>query len=109
MSGAVFRVEGIPDGTTLKDLQEQLLNKEKTTAKIEWSTICPSCTRMGAQTALIQFVDNKFPSYLGNIPHGGYITSIKAPDGHVDVTIDKDFYGLTQLYPVKDATRVRAE
>jgi hypothetical protein len=60
---------------------------------------CSSCYGDRTQTALLEFTP-RAPSilldYLKDKSNKGYM--ISHPSGE-DITIDQDFYGLTQLYP----------
>jgi len=98
-----FRASNISNGTTREKFEAELLNKlteeEKGKIKISRLSFVPSCTDSGnTQTAIFAF-DSTTPSFLNNID--GRPNRVVDMDGE-HVTIDSDFYGLTQLYPAEE-------
>ncbi|KAI5845839.1 hypothetical protein DFP73DRAFT_476894 [Morchella snyderi] len=98
----VFRVRGIPGELALGALEKNLAEADRNgNLKIK-ITIAPSCYDR-TQTALVQF--DPLPSYLqdaGSAEWDGYDMEVETEEGELfDITIDKDFFGLTQLYPTK--------
>lgn len=99
--GTVFRVTGIPLTATVDELHDALseLLSEGITVNTKHTTISPSCHDKTTQNALIQFTPYP-PLILTNLPTND---CYQIQFGNTDINIDKDFYGLTQLYPTLGA------
>jgi hypothetical protein len=98
----VFRVRGIPEKVTLDALKRTLSRVDGNEELKIKATIAPSCYDR-TQTALVQF--DPLPSYLedsSNVDWDSYDMEVETDAGELfDITIDKNFFGLTQLYLTK--------
>jgi hypothetical protein len=111
--GAVYRITGILLKTSLSELHTALATQlfddddgEDITVDFAESTLCPSCYDSRTQIALVQFTPYS-PRKLNRLPDGDTY-SVPLLDG-VDITIDRDFFGLTQLYCIRPRGAIRAE
>lgn len=106
--GFVFRVRGIPSGVTKSD-SEAALSRVFGTMGVTLDhtriTITPSCFGDGTSTALVQAK----PHAQCALDKLGVGESHQVPLGihNAMIRIDKDFYGLTQLYPT--VGKIKAE
>jgi hypothetical protein len=97
-----FRASNISEITTVEHLKaaisKEFTSDENATIEIKIS-LAPSCTDgNNTQTAIIQFKP-KVPDFLSRLDHErGY--QIEVHD--MDIEIDQDFYGLTQLFPTDE-------
>ncbi|RPB13466.1 hypothetical protein P167DRAFT_115662 [Morchella conica CCBAS932] len=93
----VFRVVGVPAPLTIAELQTAFCEEfgDQATIDLKKSTLCPSCFSDGTQVALVQFTSEP-PKELGTLK-AGQPYEMELEDG--DISLDKDFFGLTQLYP----------
>jgi len=103
-----FRVANIPSSTPLAELKDALtspmLIAERGAISIE-ATLAPSVT-FGKDTALVTFSPQE-PGYLEPLNKGADDVQV---DTHLgDLSLDKMFYGLTQLYPTTPGARIEAE
>ncbi|KAI5841055.1 hypothetical protein DFP73DRAFT_516555 [Morchella snyderi] len=105
MPKLVFRVTGIPLWATASDIKDVLLLGEE--VKIERMTITPSCYGDGTQTAIVQFEPCP-PKYLEKVVSGSLQDRQRSMYGS-DINIDKNFYGLTQLYRIEDEAKIAAD
>lgn len=125
IGGTVFRVRGIPPSLDRIGLA-QLLAKEFSAGVIippgsdsnpahselhaEVSEISPSCARRNTFTALLEFKPC-VPELLKTLHYNDIIAV--SLDGHgrknLAIYIDRDFCGLTQLYPTSPETEIIAE
>lgn len=107
-SRIVFRVRGIPYGINLSSISFALLHSpplptirefEDITVDINESTLVPDCynTCTQMQMALIQFIPRP-PDYLQRL-QTNETYSLRLDGSREEITIDKDFFGHTQLYP----------
>ncbi|KAI5839115.1 hypothetical protein DFP73DRAFT_484559, partial [Morchella snyderi] len=103
--GSVFRVTSIPFGTTSSDLHEALSLLGFLTVKTNLTSLCPSPDGRHL-TALIHFASP--PSALTSLKHGG-VYPLKLRGTSRRVCIDRDFYGLTQLYPTPEGSPIHAD
>jgi len=111
---AVFRVRGIPDTTSREQLERAItedFQDDEKEIKTQLS-ITPSCASDGSQTALLEFTP-RHPQYLDDVvndPLGetSYMIEIN-PEACLDISIDMNFYGLTQLYPTTPGEKIVAE
>ncbi|KAI5842142.1 hypothetical protein DFP73DRAFT_480373, partial [Morchella snyderi] len=102
-SSPIFRITGIPLSVTQNELTDILMEEFDTENGILPNAgCCSSCYDDRTQTALLEFTP-RAPSilldYLGDKSNKGYM--ISHPSGR-DITIDQNFYGLTQLYPTSE-------
>lgn len=101
---AVYRVTGIPHTATLDDLKDTLSNEfscEESSIRIK-ATLFSSCYDDGTQTGLVQF-EPCLPASLNGI------NDYQLDMGESGVDIDRDFHGLTQVYPTKAGVKIPAE
>ncbi|RPB09223.1 hypothetical protein P167DRAFT_511146, partial [Morchella conica CCBAS932] len=97
----VFRVLGVPALVTITQLKITFSKEfgEDSAIDLKKSTLCPSCFGDDTQVALIQFIAEP-PRTLSTLQAGHpYEMELEGDD----ITVDKDFYGLTQLYPTSGA------
>jgi hypothetical protein len=105
----VFRVGGIRCDATVEELKAALsarfLDNEKDT-KIE-ATITPPCDSTDDTNAgLVCFIP-RAPAYLSPLNTGDDDLQIDTEVG--ELNLDKNFYGLTQLYPTPPGQTITAE
>ena len=108
--GKVVRIQNVSNETSSEALKELLLDACKIDESIVVETeievsLVPSCTvRDGSQTALVKFKPT-VPAVFGDLNRTDY--QIEASTAILNV--DKNFYGLTQLYPTVESGRISAE
>ena len=106
-----FRITNIPSDTTLSALRNALqscmLADERAAITVE-ATLSPSATveEDDTATALATF-SPRTPSFLDPLAKGADDVQIETDLG--DLSLDKMFYGLTQLYPTTPGARIVAE
>lgn len=105
-----FRVGNIPSSATLPELKDALVNAmavEECDAITIEATIAPATTHADddTNTALVTF-SPQAPKFLGPLCKAEDV-QIDTPLG--DLSFDKTFYGLTQLYPTTPDKRIEAE
>ncbi|KAL8857500.1 MAG: hypothetical protein Q9178_005995 [Gyalolechia marmorata] len=109
LTGAkVVRIQNVPVGTSIEDLKELLMQAcdedERKVIAIEVSLV-PSCTvRDGSQAALVKF-HPELPKKFGDLNKTDYQIGIST----AILNVEKNFYGLTQLYPTDDSKKISAE
>ena len=116
ISGAVFRVRGIPpgfDGTSLAELLVKEFAAEvgfSSEFHVEALELSPSCVRPNTFTALVEFKPS-VPERLECLQYNDVISiSLDRPGRRKPtIYIDRDFGGLTQLYPTSPETEIIAE
>ncbi|KAL8917214.1 MAG: hypothetical protein Q9172_005944 [Xanthocarpia lactea] len=104
----VVRIQNVPVGTSIEDLKELLVqacdDDERKVIAIEVSLV-PSCTaRDGSQAALVK-IHPALPKKFGDLNKTDYQIGIST----AILNVDKNFYGLTQLYPTDDSRKISAE
>ena len=104
----VVRMQNVSAEISVETLKELLLSTcngdERSVTAIEVSLV-PSCTvRDGSRTALVKF-SQVLPAVFGDLNKTDY--QIKTSTSILNV--DKNFYGLTQLYPTLDSRKICAE
>ncbi len=104
----VVRVQNVPVETSIEALKELLLHtcneEERPVITVEVSLV-PSCTvRDGSRAALAKF-NPVLPAVFGDLNTTDY--QIEASTAILNV--DKNFYGLTQLYPTIESGSISAE
>jgi hypothetical protein len=109
--GAVFRVAGIPPAETIGDLDDIIrILKGSLSEAFPGDTFDIEATLSGScydntRTALVSFTPSA-PPELNGLANGGTL-EIPYNGTRKALIIDRDFYGLTQLYQTKG--EVRAE
>lgn len=102
-SKIVFRVRGIPYGKSLRSISVALsasplkLRSKDIWMDVDESTIVPDCYGSNTQMALIQFIPRP-PDELQSLRINETYTLRLYRSGE-QITVDKDFFGHTQLYP----------
>ncbi|KAA8905689.1 hypothetical protein FN846DRAFT_950264 [Sphaerosporella brunnea] len=100
----VFRIQNVPSGVTSDGVRAAIRQKMAPaemalTVKV---TLSPSCRDDGSQTGLLEFSPNP-PNFLNSVASdalGVEEYQLEMDDG--DINIDRNFYGLTALYPNPD-------
>lgn len=108
LQGTVFRVTGIPLSMTVDELGATFsseFSSEDVALDIDETTLCLSCYDKRTQTALIQFTPHPPQALEGLAHHDTYQLQLKLGGSGQDLSIDKDFYGLTQLYPTTEEAK----
>jgi hypothetical protein len=103
----VFRVCGIqPQATKARLIEALSALSENVEIRIE-ATMVPSCeSTNGTNIGLVVFIP-KAPEYLDPLYDGEDDVLVETEVG--ELTIDKNFHGLTQLYPTQPGEKIRAE
>ena len=104
----VIRIQNVPKDTSAEALEELLkqacTDEERSKIGIEVSLV-PSCSvRDGSQAAIVKLTPT-LPGFLHDLGKTDY--QIKSPSSILNV--DKNFFGLTQLYPTTGRTTITAE
>jgi hypothetical protein len=108
----VFRVCGIKQQATEERLIAALLafakkDEEEVGATTIEATIVPSCESTDdTNVELVSFIP-KAPKYLDPLYDGDDDVLVDTEVG--ELIFDKNFYGLTQLYPTLSGGKIRAE
>jgi hypothetical protein len=109
LTGAkAIRVQNVSVETSVEALKELLLHScsddERKRITIEVSLV-PSCTtRDGSQVALVKS-NPALPAAFGDLNKTDY----QIDTSTAILNVDKNFYGLTQLYPTADSRSISAE
>lgn len=106
VKGAIFRVTGIPRALTTDALEAAIsaeFSAEQVTVDGNRTRICSSCSDQKMRTALIVFKPHA-PLALDNLLSAGTY-EVEIRDLQCDISIDRDFQGLTQLYPTRGPIR----
>lgn len=106
IKGAIFRVTGIPRALTCEALEAAIsgaFSTEQIRVDTSKTRICSSCCDQRTRTALIGFTPHA-PRALDTLPSAGTY-EVEIPDLHCDISIDRDFQGLTQLYSTSGTIR----
>lgn len=109
LTGAkVVRIQNVSNETSIEALKELLLDvcdhDERLVIEIEVSLV-PSCTvRDGSQAALVKFKPT-LPAVFGDLNKNDY----QIETSTAILNVDKNFYGLTQLYPTVESGSISAE
>ncbi|KAF8541785.1 hypothetical protein BDD12DRAFT_803410 [Trichophaea hybrida] len=109
----IFRVRGIPEITSREQLERAITEDFQDDEAIKTQlSITPGCASDDSQTSLLEFTP-RHPQYLDNVVNdpSGEMTSMILIDDEacLDISIDRNFYGLTQLYPTTPGERIVAE
>ncbi|KAF8249445.1 hypothetical protein K440DRAFT_209304 [Wilcoxina mikolae CBS 423.85] len=97
-----LRIKDVPAGATSEDVKAAISaeipsSKETPTIKV---TLCPSCSNDNSQTGLLEFLP-RAPAFLDEVMNdhlGAHEYQLEMPNSG-DINIDRNFYGLTALYP----------
>ena len=105
----VFRAVGLPENATPSDFQElRRFLKDGEELNLIDEAIVPSCPADDTLTGLFG-VKPPLPSFLDTQTSGTTSASFTFSLRGEDVEIDRNFFGLTQLYPTKLETPIVAE
>lgn len=104
----MVRIQNVSVETSIEALKELLLHNcnddERSVIAIEVSLV-PSCTvRDGSRAALVKF-SPALPAVFGDLNKTDY----QIETSTAILNVDKNFYGLTQLYPTVDSRGISAE
>lgn len=104
----VVRIQNVSVETSIETLKELLLHTcnddERLVITIEVNLV-PSCTvRDGSRVALVKF-NPSLPAIFGDLNKTDY----QIETSTAILNVDKNFYGLTQLYPTVDSRSISAE
>ncbi|KAF8534801.1 hypothetical protein BDD12DRAFT_858610 [Trichophaea hybrida] len=106
----VFRVQNIPTCIRKHELEiiiaKFFMGTEKD-IKIRLD-MSPSCQGDDTQTALLEF-SPRYPTFLDEVVNGKKGAVTKEVDDDTDISIDKNFYGLTQLYETTLGEKIQAD
>lgn len=104
----VVRIQNVPpeiSAEALKELLRQTCNDDERAIGTIEVHLVPSCTlRDESQAALVKF-NPALPAKLGDLNKADYQIATSA----AILNVDKNFYGLTQLYPTVDLRSIGAE
>ena len=108
----MVRIQNVSSETSSEALKELLLEvcnvDERSVIEIESGievSLVPSCTvRDGSQAALVKFRPT-LPAVFGDLNKTDY----QIETSTAILNVDKNFYGLTQLYPTVESGSISAE
>lgn len=108
----IFRVTGLPasqtDDALVDFIRRNLLKGEEQSQLNVTASIVPSCSNNGQEMAALVEFGGGVPDFLSTLV-AKPLEVWEVEMGNVDITFDRHFFGLTQLYTPKADKPVTAE